>query len=200
MAEDHLKPSTYGVGYDTGKYGFKKTHQRIHTKVYSVWKDMIFRCYSEKARDCYRDCTVDPKWHDFQEFAKWFTERYQEGFELDKDILVNGNTVYSERTCCLVPKNLNLFKVHTKGKKYTGVVQNKHGSYTTYCNNGKGETINLGTRSDIDSAFKLYKDYKENLAKTLARDYKSIDGFDERVYKALIDFKLIDRQFLQIHQ
>lgn len=190
--KDRLKPSVYGVGYDTGKYGFKKSQNGQKTKALSVWKDMLFRCYSPKAKDCYKDCYVDCKWHDFQEFASWFYERHFEGFELDKDILVNGNRVYSEDTCCLVPRNLNMFKVHTRGKSVIGVVKNSNGTYTSYCNDSYGKTINLGTRSEESEAFNLYKNYKENLARIIARRYKTIEGFDERVYDALMNYTVND--------
>lgn len=108
-------PNIYGVGYlGLGEF---KTHITTSTKViskeYNVWRGMIRRCYDEeklKQFPSYRDCSVHPEWHNFQNFAKWYTSHkyYDTDYELDKDLLVPNNRIYTPDTCTLIPKELNL--------------------------------------------------------------------------------------------
>lgn len=81
-----------------------------NTKSYITWKGMLERCYCPKAlskRPTYTGCTVWMDWLFFPIFQKWFTENYVEGFQLDKDLLVSGNKVYSPDTCIFVPQCIN---------------------------------------------------------------------------------------------
>ena len=98
---DEMKPSLCNVGFmGVGKYTSKING--LNTIEYSHWHDMICRCYNEKRLkkfSTYRDCTVCNEWHNFQVFAEWFNENYIEGLELDKDIKIKGNRVYSPSTC-----------------------------------------------------------------------------------------------------
>lgn len=77
---------------------------------YTLWKDMICRCYSPnmlKRCPTYIGCAVCKEWLLFSNFKKWFDENYIEGYDLDKDIIIKGNKVYSPETCCFVPHKLN---------------------------------------------------------------------------------------------
>jgi hypothetical protein len=51
------------------------------------------------------------EWHNFQNFAEWFCKNYcdasMDKWQLDKDIIVPGNRVYSPETCCFVPNAVN---------------------------------------------------------------------------------------------
>jgi hypothetical protein len=109
---DKLKPhSDNGTGFvGVGKY--KTSIKQKPTKMYSVWKSMLRR---------YKDCSVDSQWCNFQVFAKWHEKNYNpetmKGWHLDKDILVKGNKIYSPKTCCFVPFQINsLFANVTKHK------------------------------------------------------------------------------------
>jgi hypothetical protein len=187
-----VKPCCYGVGFDSGKYGHRKTFNRIKLKPYSVWRDMIKRCYHQPYKDknpSYQEVTCCESWKDYQEFAEWFVYNYQQGYELDKDVLVDGNQVYSPETCAFIPRALNLFKVHTRGKSNVGVCKS-HCGFTAYCNNGFGKTVNLGSSDSEQGATLLYKEYKESLAKKLADDYFSRGAIDIRVRDALYSFTI----------
>ena len=54
------------------------------------------------------------EWHNFQVFAKWFDENYMEGFQLDKDIKIEGNKIYSSGTCLFVSPTNNKVKARAK--------------------------------------------------------------------------------------
>lgn len=140
------KPWSQGVGY-LGVGVYKSWENGRQTKAYRIWQRMLERCYSKSvliSNPSYYDCTVDPTWHNFQNFAQWYCKHpdYGKGYDLDKDILVRGNRVYGPDTCCLVPPELNsVFRIFTLGdnpahgvikpyKRYKVKYRNKHvGSY-----------------------------------------------------------------------
>lgn len=74
---------------------------------------MMNRCYGDKhkySQYSYKGCTVCEEWHNYQNFAKWYEDNYyncEEELELDKDIIIYGNKLYSPETCLFVPKLVN---------------------------------------------------------------------------------------------
>lgn len=101
------------------------THSKINgikKESYKTWYAMIQRCY----KDCYNnkktyiDCFVCDEWLCYENFEKWFDKNYyivnNEVMNLDKDILIKGNKIYSPKTCCFVPKRINILFVNTKNK------------------------------------------------------------------------------------
>ena len=113
-------PSVYGKGY-LGVGEYKTTLNGKKTQAYVHWNNMLRRCYSGNFSNCYptySTCEVCKEWLNFQVFSKWFKNNYDEnkmkGWELDKDILEEGNKLYSPSTCCFVPKELN--KLFTENK------------------------------------------------------------------------------------
>lgn len=103
-------PTTYGIGYRG--VGVDK---RNHLVEADRWLRMMDRCYSDKPLT-YKNCTVDEKWHNFQEFYKWMQGKYEHfveqnvKFHLDKDVLSETipGKFYSENTCCILPASINL--------------------------------------------------------------------------------------------
>ena len=183
-------PFVRGVGFiGSGPYSCAKT------KEYTHWSSMLARCYTEVYQErfpTYKGCKVDPQWHNFQEFAEWC--RWQIGFDggvLDKDILVKGNKVYSPETCVFVPKEINgLIVCPTKAGKTApaGIsFQTSSQKYIVSCAID-GKNKNLGRYSCPEQAFKIYKEFKENLVKEKAEVYK--DRLDIRAYTALINFEV----------
>ena len=79
-----------------------------------TWRNMLERCYSYKPMyHAYWDCEVCDEWkNDFESFKEWYYQNLwscPERLELDKDLLSNGKKIYSQETCCLIPKSLNVF-------------------------------------------------------------------------------------------
>ena len=104
-----------------------KSHNinNVVTKEYEEWRHMLERCYNikiQKKHPTYIGCTVCEEWLNFQKFAKWWTDNHYEiknyRMELDKDILIKGNKIYSPETCCIVPSNINT--LFTKANKSRG--------------------------------------------------------------------------------
>jgi hypothetical protein len=116
LVKDVMRRNIYGVGF-IGVGIHKVSIKCVSTKAYQVWNSMIKRCYcpvSLNKDKCYRECSVCDDWHNFQNFAAWFKGNYIEGFHLDKDIKIDGNKVYSPKTCLFVSQADNAAKANAK--------------------------------------------------------------------------------------
>ena len=189
----------YGVGVSSeGKFARSYTNidgKSKHTKEYTLWRDMLKRCYSEKyhkLRPTYLGCSVSEGFKNFQYFAEWCQAQTGFGldnYQLDKDILTKGNKEYDEVSCVFVPRELNSFLIKcdaARGKYPIGVCYIV--SMTSYLAQGynRGKNKHLGYFSTPEEAFQAYKLFKEALAKELAIEYKGL--VDPRVIQALLEY------------
>ena len=78
----------------------KKDKARTH------WEAMLNRCYSGNY-PTYAGCTVCDEWRLLSGFTQWFDENYIDGYELDKDLKVLGNKLYSPETCLFLSRQDN---------------------------------------------------------------------------------------------
>ena len=129
----------YGVGVNDANYitHIKKNNKLIWAcPFYIKWYDMLKRCYSlkyHKVSPTYIGCSVCPEWRYFSKFRLWMELQNWKGMELDKDLLVKGNQVYSPDTCCFIPNSINsLFSSGTKKNNLDlpkGVTLTANGKY-----------------------------------------------------------------------
>lgn len=170
------------VYYNIGYLGIGEYKQSYRS--YSIWQDMFKRCYSEKYTSkypTYIGCSVIEEWHNFQVFAKWYDENYYEipekNMELDKDILFKGNKIYSPETCIFVPQEINYLFVKsnkTRGEYPIGVyLHSDKDKFVAQCHDINKKMIYLKRHNTVEEAFKVYKDYKENLIKQVADKYNN---------------------------
>lgn len=182
----------YGVGF---KSDTKTAYPSNHDKCYVSWKNMLKRCYSkEKKYENYKilGVKVCDEWKDFVEFRKWFEENFyqvkDEQMDLDKDILLHGNLIYSPERCIFVPKRINALFVKSKirrGPTPIGVYFRK-GKYFGSCSvNGKNVRKAFNTEAE---AFEFYKEVKENHIKDIANEYKPY--IPNRLYQALCNYEV----------
>jgi len=157
----------YGVGVNDAWYAISQTinGKSIKCNSYDRWKIMLARCYSkawQAKKPTYEGCTVCNEWLSFSNFDAWFNENYVEGYELDKDLKVKGNKMYSPETCLFVPSKINsLFSDcgSARGKLPIGVTEPREGRYVaTVSIDGKGKKI--GTFDTIGEACKEYRKAK----------------------------------------
>ena len=154
---------------------------------------MINRCYSPKSLNThktYQDCSVSDEWLVLSNFKSWCERHYMEGYDLDKDLLVKGNKVYSSETCCFLPKVFNIIiKDLNKGKYRKGVSIFRHNKYisTTCINRNK---IHLGCFNTEQEATLAYKTAKEKYIKELAEKYFQEGKITEKVYNALMKYEV----------
>lgn len=182
--------SVYNMGYvGIGKYGSKS-----HIKIYENWHNLLRRCYDKKRQEktlTYKDCFVDKRWHNFQNFAEWYDENYIESWQLDKDILFKGNKIYSPETCCFVPQEINklfLFTKQNKGLYPTGVSFSKQNKKFLAKIKKHNKSYNLGYYITPEEAFEVYKTAKEKHIKEIAEEWKNL--ISNKVYEILITYKI----------
>ena len=75
---------------------------------YTKWQGMLNRAYGASSSRWYDDVTVSESFKHYPIFKQWYLTQYlEEGWELDKDLLVKGNKVYCASRCCFLPKEIN---------------------------------------------------------------------------------------------
>lgn len=142
--KDHLLPTVCGVGF-IGTGEFKSRSEGKITKHYDAWKNMLSRCYDTKTQEkhpTYIGCTVCEEWHNFQNFSRWYHENYpilSGDYQIDKDLKIPGNKVYSPDTCMFVNPVVNGFIVSgssSLGKRMIGVTfEESRGKFISQCCN-----------------------------------------------------------------
>jgi hypothetical protein len=186
------KKLTYGVGYNSKDrrkamgLPYSKTGKGTPHK---TWSNMMRRAYGLMKAAAYKDCSVCLKWHDYQEFAAWYSMQpyaFETDSELDKDILDSLNTVYSPEHCSVVPKLINQIFRDTRslrGKLPIGVsvASGGVGFVSTLSMFGKPEA--LGIFHDITEAFRAYQAAHRTYCNHLADVYDS--KLDARVIQRL---------------
>jgi hypothetical protein len=192
-----------GVGvYEKGKY--VAYVGGISTKEYRIWISMLQRCYLTSVQTkypTYIGCSVSENFKNFQWFAEWCNNQIGfgiKGYQLDKDIIIKGNKVYSEDTCVFLPKPVNMFLTDCKrlrGSLPIGVTLHKlfrvNGKIDTYiraCISSDNKNISLGSYDTPEAAFAAYKEAKEAMAKQLAIKWAGM--VDDRVITALNNFEV----------
>lgn len=193
------KCSVEGVGY-LGVGCYKVSVGGKHTKEYRVWKNMLYRSYNKEFQICnptYAGCSVDKDWHNFQNFAAWYTSHKNYGkkdYQMDKDLKIIPNKVYSPDTCDIIPSQINsllLNSVDRRGSYIVGVSFNKSaGRYNSYCcillEDGESKNKNLGYFNTEQEAFFAYKKAKEKNVKRVANLYK--DEICIEIYNNLMNW------------
>lgn len=156
---------------------------------YNRWKTMLKRCYDSNyhsERPSYVGCTVCEEWLTFSNFKRWMEQQDWEGKQLDKDMLVKGNKVYSPETCLFISGSINSFTTESaksRGLWPLGVSLYKDGiSYVAACNNPfTKKNEKLGLYSDPEKAHQAWlKRKREHVI-----SYVSAET-DRRLAKALI--------------
>lgn len=190
-------PSVMGVGYiGVGKH--KVTSEARKNRVYRVWASMLKRGYCDKYKcknPTYEDCSVAQEWHNFQVFAEWYTSQigHDLGYHLDKDLLVQGNKLYSEDTCCLLPRDINCAilsgGIHREDLPMGVYSIKKSGKYYAAVRKYNKNT-HLGVFNTIDEAAEAYRIAKKAHLKELANLWK--EAIEPKVFEALIRWELAE--------
>lgn len=138
------KKLLFGVGINDADYVVQPTvnGKQVICPFYQYWKHMLERCYDAKCQakhPTYTDCIVAPEWLLFSNFKSWAESQDWLGKELDKDIIANGNKVYSSDTCAFIDTMTNLFtteRAAARGDLPIGVCFHRGvGKFQTQCRN-----------------------------------------------------------------
>ena len=192
--KDPYSPSVYGVGITGTKYQPKING--VNTKEYELWTGMLKRCYSDtykKKQPTYEGCKVSENFKSYEYFYEWCNSKVGfdvKGFDLDKDLLIKGNKVYSENTCIFIPREINTLLVKresSRGKHLIGVYWCKtNKAFKAQVRKNKGKSEWLGSFKTEIEAFNTYKTAKESFIKEQANEWKG--QIDDRAYNALMNY------------
>ena len=196
-----MKATVYGVGINDADYVVKKFEtigyvggKRKQKLVwicpyYRAWQNLLKRAYSKSFQErqpTYIGCSVSEEWKRFSNFRKWMVSQDWEGKQIDKDLLVEGNKVYSEETCVFVSRAVNMFMIDrgaSRGEWLIGVCRHKRDdNFQSHCRNPFTKKQEyLGLFVNEQEAHQAWLKRKIELAHELAAIQT-----DERVAKALI--------------
>ena len=190
-----------GVGindadYDTQKWetivvnGKQKRKLIWAWSYYKTWTNMLRRCYSTKTQNnqpTYKGCRVTDEWLTFTVFKNWMMTQDWQDKHLDKDLLFEGNKVYSPETCVFVTQRVNNFTIDSgviRGDWLIGVSWHKPlEKFLANCRNPfTKKKEHLGYFTCEQEAHEAWLTRKLELAHEL-----SYEQPDERVAEALIN-------------
>ena len=194
--KDPYSPSVYGVGIVGTKYPSRVSG--VLTKEYVLWTSMLQRCYGDvykKKYTTYIGCEVSDNFLRYEYFYEWCHKQVgfdNEGWHLDKDLLVKGNKVYSEDSCVFLPAEINTVltkSTASRGEYLIGVYWDKtKKAFRATVRKNKGKSEWLGYFNTELEAFKAYKIAKEAFVKEQAEKWKS--QIDTRAYNALMNYEV----------
>lgn len=184
---DYVVKKNEEIGYEGGK---RKLKQVWVCPYYRAWKSMLGRCYSAKYQErypTYKGCSVSEEWLTFSNFKAWMETQDFEGKQLDKDLLFEGNKVYSAKRCVFVTGLVNSFTTDagaSRGEWMIGVRWCKReGKFRSECGNPfTKKQERLGYFTCEQKAHEAWRKRKLELAHELAAIQT-----DPRIAKALID-------------
>ena len=196
--KSHFTPSVYGVGITGLESTVDKNGEKLDS--YVCWNEMLKRCYSAKEKHpTYKDCCVCADWLYYPNFKKWYDKNYykinNKTSQLDKDVLIKGNKIYSPDTCVFVPSFIN--SLFTKSQKTRGelpigvdylTANKKYRVSLSVFKDGKKTKKYLGCFNTADEAFEVYKQAKEDYIKEVADNYK--DEIPVELYKSMYSYKV----------
>lgn len=186
------RKSVAGVGINDATYISQPTiggGLRVRCPAYNTWIAIINRGHSstfKRKHPSYSTATVDDAWHSFMSFRSWWIGNYVDGWQLDKDLLIDGNKSYGPGKCLYVPNWVNTIIEYGESINPDlpiGVCKNKSGRMpyqATVSINGR--TKHLGRFNNPLDAHKAYVSAKLNHIDSVADELNAID---QRLYHAI---------------
>ena len=172
-----------------------------HIPEYKMWVNMLFRSHGTTFKEkhpTYQDVTCDVRWYSLNRFIEDvkkipnYDKALYDGWCLDKDILVKGNKVYSETTCCFVPPIINGLVLTNKAKRgehLIGTSYSKHAKkFRAYLIDTTNKQQHLGYFEDEYLAFLAYADAKQKQIKEVVQQFNGIIA--DNVREALLQWEV----------
>jgi len=177
-----------GINDSPYKIEINISNKRYICPYFRVWVHMLERCYStsfQARHPTYKGCITEKSWHTFSNFKEWMQTQDWENKDLDKDILVRGNKLYSKDTCIFVTQEINkllLDKKKARGLLPLGIHYNKRSNkYQAQCS-VFSKRVHLGYFTTLLEAQMVYIQFKQQHIINVANQQK-----DEKLKKALIN-------------
>lgn len=172
--------------------GVNDIQEPSNSPYYSRWSGMLQRGHCEKFKvksPSYKDKYVSEEWMLISTFKSWMEQQNWKGLELDKDILVKGNDVYSADTCAFVPAFVNsslCLSTSNRGAHPLGVTYNKKENKFFSKIKSKGDVRVLGYFDNPTDAHRQWQMAKViELEKTI-NEYQKMDCFRTDVADSLM--------------
>ena len=100
-ARSKSKSYIYNIGTNDVEFVTKPTinSTRITHPAYSIWEAMLNRCYgaTNRSSNNYIGNTCCMEWYSFNNFLTWWSNNYIPEYQLDKDLLVKNNKIYTTK-------------------------------------------------------------------------------------------------------
>ncbi|AUR86404.1 hypothetical protein NVP1084O_197 [Vibrio phage 1.084.O._10N.261.49.F5] len=169
-----------GVGY----MGCERGELPNDLHIRDVWSKMLQRCYKpdDKDKKGYSECKVCDDWHSYKNFYLWYKSQqknglYEEGYQLDKDLLKLGNKVYCPEYCRLVPEKLNSFLNNFSDSRGTGLPngvnwKEANKKYQVSIKDENSKRLYLGLTDCIVEGDLIFRKEKNRVAHLLAVRYE----------------------------
>lgn len=173
---------------DYNVYYFDGLGNRFTCPIYTHWCNLLSRIFSDsytKSVTCYKDSSICDEWMNFSNFYKWAKDKRYIGRDLDKDLKVTGNKIYSPSTCLFIPPDVNKLiqeKTRPKHDLPAGVTIKSDGKFISRCSKN-GKRVYLGVYTDKNDASMAYRRYKRSIIIEKAHEF--VDEPD--LYNALIN-------------
>lgn len=182
------KRTLFGIGY----LGCSDTLANKDNYIYSKWANMMQRCYDEethKLKPYYASCTAEIEWHNFSNYREWHKENAMGNIkvDLDKDILIRGNTVYGSDTCTLVSHFTNTVFETTRGIDTNIAYNNTTGKYDVTMS-VLGKRIDVGSFDSEEEARQGFIDYKQDYIRNVAK--KCEGKVPNKTYEAMLKWNV----------
>lgn len=172
---------------------------KVSCPAYKVWENMLSRCYTssyQRNLKTYIGCTVHSDWHSFTQFRAWWLLNYVDGWELDKDLLVVNNKIYSADTCLFVPQWLNnLTLAHNAGRGSLPIGVTLNGGrlarpYQAQSSDGTGGRVHLGRYATPEAAHMAWLQYKLGMVDSMQVQLEGIlPGLTEKVRTKIMSLR-----------
>lgn len=179
--KEHKIKGWYNSGKHPTRVGNKKQ------KACQLWENLKQRScemgkgYLTNRQQSYAESTCCDEWKDYSVFYEWFEEqkasgRFQEGWELDKEVLKSGNKHYCPEYCCFIPKALNciLTAPRADSKGYRGVTRIGPLNYAATIQTGVGNITTKKGFKTPEEAFAYYAEQKKRHILDVLDNYRDV--------------------------
>ena len=195
------RKKSFVCGVGINDFAFPTSLLGKHTTEYKLWANMLYRSHDTSFKEkhpSYANVTCDVRWHSMTAFIDevstlvGYEQAINNGWCLDKDILIKGNKLYSKDTCCFVPvqiNNLILDNRTQRGDHPIGVSFSKHArKFRAYLIGLNGKQKHLGYFEEESIAFEAYRLAKKAQIEEVLIGFKG--KIDDKVYQALIEWEI----------
>ena len=172
--------------------GIKDIDTSSSDPFYKRWVSMLGRCYNEKSlikSPSYEDKHVCDDWIFLSKFKSWMEAQNWQGLQLDKDILVKGNKVYSPETCVFIPAYVNssiCLSDRARGEYPVGVTYRQRDDMYSAKIRSFGEVHSLGYHKSPIEAHVAWQKAKIEELENIINMYAKEDCFRTDVAEALM--------------